>query len=362
VGPLASFLDPEGPEGNEFGLREWTGTREQHAARGALAVAMEITVVIASRPNVPPEEEMRTAVVADRLGYRDLWVGEGFVWDAFALATAAGLATERIALTVGPIPVSVRDPASIARAAASTAALVRRPVGVALGTSSVRVVERMHGRSRRRAVATMAESAQALRALFRGEVADFAGEMVSTHDYRLRLDPPGGPITLAAFGDRAIAVAAEHADRMVLDLVSPELARGYREKLDAAARRAGRPAPKLAAWIPAAVEPTAEARTQVLRSVVGYLEVAGYGEMFTAAGLGDAVRMAAAGADRDALLAALPPDAADRLGLVGDVDTVRARLDAYAAAGLEEVVLVPATEGDPGGERTLTALAACAPR
>jgi probable F420-dependent oxidoreductase len=318
---------------------------------------METTVVIASRPDVPPEEEMRTAVVADRLGYRDLWVGEGFVWDAFALATAAGLATEQIALTVGPIPVSVRDPASIARAAASTAALVRRPVGVALGTSSLRVVERMHGRSRRRAVTTMAESTQALRALFRGEIADYAGEMVSSHGYRLRLDPPGGPITLAAFGDRAIAVAAEHADRMVLDLVNPELAKGYREKLDAAARRLGRPAPRLAAWIPAAVDPSPEARAQVLQSLVGYLEVAGYGEMFVAAGLGAAVEMAQAGAGRDELLAAIPPEAVDRIGLVGDLAAVRDRLDAYAAAGLDEVVLVPATAGDPGGERTLTALA-----
>jgi alkanesulfonate monooxygenase SsuD/methylene tetrahydromethanopterin reductase-like flavin-dependent oxidoreductase (luciferase family) len=123
---------------------------------------MEITVVIASRPDVPPEEELRTAVAADRLGYRDRWVGKGFVWDAFALATAAGRATERIALTVGPIPVPVRDPASVASGAASTAA-VRRPVGVALGTSSVRVVERMHGRSRRRAVTTMPESAHVSR-------------------------------------------------------------------------------------------------------------------------------------------------------------------------------------------------------
>jgi probable F420-dependent oxidoreductase len=323
---------------------------------------MELTVVIASRPDVPPEEELRTAVVADRLGYQDLWVGEGFVWDAFALATAAGLATEQIALTVGPIPVSVRDPASIARAAASTAALVRRPVGVALGTSSVRVVERMHGRSRRHAVTTMAESAQALRALFRGEVADYAGETVSTHGYRLRLDPPGGPLTIAAFGDRAIAVAAEHADRVVLDLVSPDLAHHYRDKLDAAAQRVGRPAPRLAAWIPAAVDPGPEARAQVLQSLVGYLGVAEYGVVFADAGLGDAVQMAMAGADRDELLAAVPPAAADRIGLVGDLDTVRDRLDAYAAAGLDEVVLVPATAGDPGGERTLTALAASGPR
>jgi probable F420-dependent oxidoreductase len=230
-------------------------------------------------------------------------------------------------------------------------------VGVALGTSSVRVVERMHGRSRRRAVTTMAESARALRSLLRGEQADFQGELVASHDYRLRLAPPGGPLTLAAFGDRAIEVAAEHADRMVLDLVSPQLARVYRAKLDAAAHRAGRPAPRLAAWIPAAVDPGPAATAQLRQSLAGYLEVAGYGEMFTAAGLGEAVRLAGAGADRDTLLAALPDEAVDRIGLVGDVAEVNRRLAAYADAGLDEIVLVPATEGDPGGEHTLTALA-----
>jgi hypothetical protein len=43
---------------------------------------------------------------------------------------------------------------------------------------------------------------------------------------------------------------------------------------------------------------------------------------------------------------------------VGDASIVRARIDAYAAAGLDEIAVVPATAGDPGGERTLTALAA----
>jgi probable F420-dependent oxidoreductase len=318
---------------------------------------MEISVVIASRPNVPPDEELRTATLADRLGYRELWVGEGFIWDGFALATAAGLATERIPITVGPIPVSVRDPATIARAAASTAALVRRPVGVALGTSSVRVVEQMHGRSRRRPVSTMAETAQALRSLFRESQPDLTGEMVAAHGYRLPLEPPGGPITVAAFGERAISVAAEHADRMVLDLVSPRAAGEYRAKLDAAARKAGRPAPRLAAWIPAAADPDAGALSQVANSLVGYLTVAGYGEMFAAAGLDEAVRLAQAGADRTELIAALRPEAVEQIGLVGPVGTIGARLAAYADAGLDEVVLVPATSGDPGGERTLTALA-----
>jgi len=316
---------------------------------------MEISLAVAARPNVRPEEELRMAVLADRLGYSELWVGEGWIWDSFVLATAIGMATEQIAITVGPLPVHVRDPATIARAAASTAALVRRPVGVALGTSSVRMVEGMHGRSRRRAVRALAESAQALRGFLRDGQADVDGEVVSAH-YRVRLDPPGGPLTVAAFGDRAIAVAAEHADRMVLDLVSPQLAREYRAKLDALAKRAGRQIPRLAGWIPAAVDPDRESYRQIMQSLVGYLEVAGYDEMFTAAGFGEAVEMAHAGADREELLDALPPEAAATVGLVGDSDAMGARLEDYSV-GLDEVVLVPATAGDPAGERTLTALA-----
>lgn len=321
---------------------------------------MELSVVVAGRPERPAEEDLHTASLADRLGYRELWVGEGFVWDAFALATAVGLATDQIAMTVGPIPVTVRDPTTIARATASLAALVRRPVGVALGTSSVRVVERMHGRSRRRAATALAESARAVRSLLSGEQTDVDGEILSAH-YALRLAapsaPPGGAVTVAAIGDRAIAVAAEHADRMVLDLVTPEVAAEFRGKLDAAARRAGRPAPRLAAWIPAAVDPDPDSYAQIMWSLAGYLEVAGYSEMLTAAGFGKAVKLAAAGADTKELLTALPLEAASKVGLTGPADTVRARLADYAAAGVDEIAIVPATAGDPGGERTLTALA-----
>jgi probable F420-dependent oxidoreductase len=319
---------------------------------------MEISVVVASRPNVPPKEDLEVAVVADRLGFHELWIGEGWVWDAFVLATAIASRTDRIPLTVGPIPVSVRDPVMIASAAASTAAVAGRPVGVALGTSSVRYVEGAHGRSRRRPATALSESAQVVRALFSGHAVDFDGEVISTQGYHLRLDPPGGPITVAAFGDRAIEVAATHADRMVLDLVSPEMAAKFRSRLDAAAARVGRPAPRLAAWIPAAVEPDPESYEQMMWSLVGYLEVAGYAGMFRDAGFATAVDLASQGASRQELFDALPADAAYRVGLVGDTEAVTDRLTAYASAGLDEAVAVPATAGDPGGQRTLTALAA----
>ncbi|MGI5453636.1 LLM class F420-dependent oxidoreductase [Streptomyces sp. CA-249302] len=315
---------------------------------------MDFSVVaVAREDDSPVEEPLRVAVVADRLGYREVWAGEGPTWDSFVLAAAIGRATERIALTAGPVPVSVRDAYTVARGAASVAAVTGRAVGVALGTSSRRVVEGVHGRPRVRPAAVLEETAAAVRGLLQAAP---GGPVVPGSPFRRRLPPPGGPLTVAAFGDRAIATAAAHADRMLLDVVSPEQVRELRGKLDAAAGRVGRTPPTLAAWLPAAVDPAPESLAQVLGGIAGYLTVPGYREVFAEAGFAEAVELAASGADRGTLVRALPPEAAGTVGLVGDLATVRARVADYAEAGLDEIALVPATAGDRAGERTLTAL------
>ena len=147
---------------------------------------------------------MQSAVLADRLGYREVWLGEGPTWDSFVLATAVGLATQRIALTAGPMPVSVRDPATIVRGSADVEAVTGRPVGVAIGTSSVRVVRGLHGRSRATPVDDLRAAASAFAAHRRGE---WFGAS-STHGFRQRTTPASGPLTVAAFGDKAIGIAA----------------------------------------------------------------------------------------------------------------------------------------------------------
>lgn len=315
---------------------------------------MDLSVVVKAREDGgDAADALLLARVADGMGFGELWVGEGPTWDAFALATAIGLATGQAALTVGPVPVSVRDPATISRGAASVSALIGRPVGVALGTASVRVVEKLHGRSRARAVSDLGESARAIRSLIEApsgpRPADDPDEA-----FLARLAPPSGPLTVAAFGDRAIAVAAASADRMLLDLVSPAHVAVLRSKLVAATE--GRPLPRLAAWLPAAVEPGEEDLRLIEGSIVGYLGVAGYREMFEAAGFERAVEKARAGAPQSELLGSLPPDAAWIVGLVGSAREVTERLGDYQDAGLDEIALVPANTGGTGVMRTLTAL------
>jgi alkanesulfonate monooxygenase SsuD/methylene tetrahydromethanopterin reductase-like flavin-dependent oxidoreductase (luciferase family) len=96
----------------------------------------------------PADEALRTAALADELGFPAVWIGELATYDVFALASRLALRHARLVL--GPLAVPVRDPVMIAMGVASVAALTGRPVAVALGTSSPLVVEQWHGRSRAR--------------------------------------------------------------------------------------------------------------------------------------------------------------------------------------------------------------------
>jgi probable F420-dependent oxidoreductase len=326
----------------------------------------------------PAGEVVRTAEVADALGYGEIWIGEMATFDAFALGAVVAGRTSRAALTVGPLAVAVRDPVMIAMGAGSLAELTGRTVNVALGSSSPVVVEQWHGRRQERTALALAESATAVRALLDGGKADVRGEVISTRGFRLRTRAPGTPLTIAAFGRGAVKAAARHADRMVINLVTPKSAARLVQMLHDECRAAGRPAPPVAIWLAAVVGPGvagsgvagsggaglgaesagAGGVEQLRRGLVAYLSAPGYGEMFAEAGFGDVVRFARTRPHPGELLAAIPAELTGHVSLVGDEPAVRARLAEYASAGVDEVALVPGSSAaDPAGVATLTALA-----
>ncbi len=218
----------------------------------------------------PPAEVLRTAQVADELGYGEIWIGEMATFDAFTLGAAVAQHTTRAALTVGPLAVAVRDPVMIAMGAGSLAELTGRTVNVALGSSSPVVVQQWHGRRQERTARALAESAAAVRTLLDGGKADVAGEVIRTRGFRLRTRAPGTPLTIAAFGPGAVKVAARQADRMVINLVTPKSAARLVEMLHDECRIAGRPVPPVAVWLAATAVPAgARPRTRRLSSCGG---------------------------------------------------------------------------------------------
>lgn len=282
----------------------------------------------------PLAADLETALLADRLGYDQLWVPEMAKADAPAMAARIAERTERIELVLGPLAVTVRSPVQIA-IALQTVAAAGRPVHVALGTSSS-VVARWHGRSRVGAADALATTAQELGELLEGG---------RVNGFRLSDPPSPRPtITVAAFGDRAVA-AAQDADRMVLNMVT--------------AATAGRLAARhtnTAVWLCAAIDPSDEERVWLSRGFVGYLAAPGYGEMFAEAGYRDLVEYARTGAGPKDVFARMPPDLIDHVALVGDESTVRRRIADYAAAGITEICLVPPAPDLPSAASTLEAL------
>lgn len=326
-------------------------------------MTVELEVSLGLWQDRPADEVVKTATLADSLGYRAVWIGEMATWDAFALGAHVGARFSQASLVLGPFPVTVRDPVMIAMGTASVAAITGRPVSVALGTSSTTVVTQWHGRDRSGSALALAESAQAVRALLDGQKADVDGTVVRTRGYRLRLPPPRSELVVAAFGDQAIGTAARYADRMVLNLVDPPTAAALVRKLEAASAALGRARPRVAVWCACAIDPGPLAVEQLRRSVVGYLAAPGYAQMFARAGFADLVGYARTRPHPADLLARVPARLNDVVGLVGDPARVTARIAEYLAAGVDDMVIVPsATDADPFGESTLRAAADIAAR
>lgn len=304
----------------------------------------------------PDEEALEIASAAEEAGIGTVWVGEMASFDAFALATAIGLRTERLRLRIGPLAVGVRSPVAIAMGVASVAALVERPVDIALGASSPAIVTGWHDRPWSGLAGRTRETIAALRTTFDGGRLDVDGRHVRARGFRLRRAQPAARIAVAAFGPAMTRVAARHADDVVLNLVTPKRVAAVREVIEREAAAVDRQAPGLSVWVPAALDPGEAAIAQLTAQLAAYLGAPGYGESFTELGFGTLVERARTGVRRAELAAEVPLELLRRIGAIGSAGEVAARISAYHEAGADHVAVAPSTAEDPGGRRVMESL------
>jgi probable F420-dependent oxidoreductase len=314
----------------------------------AMSEANARAVVLPYWLDRPAAEALEIARSAEALGFDELWIGEMATFDAFALGGAIARETQRIALALGPLALGVRSPVALALGAGSVSELGGRPARLALGASSPAIVTGWHRRAYAHLPATARETLAALRPLLAGER--------SERGFKLRVAAPAPQLTLAAFGPQMLRVAAQAADRVLLNLVTPAAVADVSHTLARESAAAGRARPRLAVWLAAALEPGPEALAQLARQVCIYLAPPGYGEMFRAAGFGALVERARAGEPQPALAKEIPRELLAAVAALGDRAALRARLAEYAAAGAEEIAIVPVTAGDAAGARVLAAL------
>lgn len=323
---------------------------------GPGASAEDLQVVAPFWLDRPDEEVLDIAAEARRSGFETIWIGEMATFDAFALATAVGLRAPGLRLKIGPLAVGVRSPVALALGLSSVATLTGARADLALGASSPVIVSGWHDRPWARLAQRTLETVQALRPILAGERADFDGEQVHVHGFRLRSPLKDARITVAAYGPAMTRVAATAADEVVLNLVTPEHVARVSAVVEQQARARGRVPPAIAVWVSVALEPGEATLSQLAAQIAAYLAPPGYGEGFIELGFEELVGSARSGTRRSELAAEVPVELLRALCAIGSLKEIVARLSEYRAAGASSVGVVPATAEDPGGRRVLEAL------
>jgi alkanesulfonate monooxygenase SsuD/methylene tetrahydromethanopterin reductase-like flavin-dependent oxidoreductase (luciferase family) len=339
-----------------------TGDVAGHVGLPALGVGTPLGFGIAA-PDL-----VAHAVEADRAGLDDVSVGELRSTEVFALAAAMAGATERIGIETSIVAAVTRAPTLIAMGAATLAQLSGGRFRLGIGAGSP-LVAAWHGADFSGPLGRVERAVDVVRAVLAGDRVDelagfrLAPEMVTGSTGRTGRVP----VVLAAMNGGMLRLAGRKADGVVLQFCGPEQAARMAEVVRTARHEAG---------VEGDIEITVnvfgyggddrdEGLTAFRREVGPYLAVSTYRAAAVALSSEAAVDRAAAAwraGGRAAAAETVPPELADALLFdLGALDSVRARLEAYARAGCDRVRVVPLTPvpGDPANARAVvTKLAA----
>ena len=261
----------------------------------------------------------------ERLGYAAVFLPETGARDT--LVTLMGLAgeTEQLLLGTGVIPMRART-ANLAAMAAATVqdrSGARHLLGVGTGGSQPGALERLR---------TYVE-----------ELRDLVGGSAPGAALRLPLSAPI-PIWTAALGPRAVRLAGELADGVILNWCTPDRVAQARDAIRVAAGEAGRDpdAVTISVYVRGAFSERAD--EALLAAASEYCSYASYARQF-----------------REMGIEPTPEAVVDAICLRGDPEAARERLEAYRSAGADLPVVYPVLAAGEGPDAALAVLRALAP-
>ena len=247
-----------------------------------------------------------------------------------------------------------RHPTLIAMEIGALDELAQGRARLGIGSGIASAVERM-GLSAEQPIGAVRDAITIVRALLRGEEVDYTGRVFSAHKVKLDYAPPRPdlPLLMAARGDRAIALAGEIADGlMISNFCPPGFSAHAAEALRAAAARAERPPPPaIVQYVPCAAradrtEAWRLAKESVGAALPGFWSLgervpAAKAALLHAGDLSEADFAAAVARLRDG---ERPQDALDdrfvaAFAIAGTAEDCLAQAALYAKAGVTELVL-----------------------
>jgi F420-dependent oxidoreductase-like protein len=186
---------------------------------------------------------LRTAQLADDLGYDSIWVPEAWAYEQFQLLTEIALHTKRLRLATGIANVFSRSAGLLAMSVATLDEISEGRAILGLGTSGRIVVENFHGVPYRKPLTHLRETVGICRALWRGDrLQPELSTLFDARHFKLEMTPlrSSVPIYIASLQERAIREVGRIADGWVPTFWPYRHLEDGRALLDEGARAAGR--------------------------------------------------------------------------------------------------------------------------
>ena len=284
--------------------------------------------------------------LAESLGYEAAYTTHLAGRESLTVVTAYALATERIRVGTGVVPIYTRTPATMAQTAATIDELSGGRLNLGLGVSHRPVVEGWHGQTIDKPVVEMREYVTIVRAILCGKTPP-PGEKWQTGFQLGGLEPrPNVRIYIAALSPGMLRLAGEIADGVILWLCNPNYVRDVVvPEVTTGRERGGKTLEgfDVVAAVPAAVtEDPASAYETMRRDLLPYFGLPFYRAMIERSGFeADVAAYDAAVGDVEKMQAAISTDFLEVLTAVGDEEAVRARLERYRDAGTTSPCIGP---------------------
>jgi len=189
------------------------------------------------------KQVLKTARLADDLGYHSIWIPEAWSYEQFQLLTEVALATKQLKLATGIANVFSRSAGLLAMSAATLDEVSEGRAILGLGTSGKNVVENFHGVPYDKPLTRLKETIGIAQALWRGD--RLTPEMSTLFDarhFKLEMKPlrPKIPVYVASLQDKAIREVGRIADGWVPTFWPYEHFKDGIALLEEGARKAGR--------------------------------------------------------------------------------------------------------------------------
>lgn len=330
---------------------------------------------------LPYEGRPRDAVALvpqyELAGADAVWVAEAWGFDSPTMLGYLAALTSRIDICAGIVNVYSRSPTLIAQTIAGLDHLSGGRAVLGLGSSGPQVVEGWHGVAFEHPIARLGDTIETVRRVLRREPIDLSDRIASGRGRGLgkplrilnRPERPGVPIAVAGLGASSVALAASRADIWLPLFFLPERAS---QVWDAALTAGGAERqPELgelqvvAGGVLAVDHDIEEARASARRVLARYIGAMGarganfYFDLACKYGFADdadVIQQLFLAADPAAAAAAVPDELVSMTNLIGSASDVRARVDAYANAGVTELMVTPAGVDQVGQLRRIAAL------